>query len=250
MWAWFGHERASVCFPIGPVQSQDLAWHFFARDEGANEGWNDVVSPEQFAPYVSGAEPRLQKLARLAHPTRVRMMQRNFPEDWVHDTGRLVLVGSAAHPFPPGILYGPSMSLEDASVLAKLFSHLRDEEQIPSFLYAFQNLREERCQSNRALDIGNIQFMMAPTCEETELRDRTMRQRHDACQNVLSGDNEDESVAQWDRNRELFGYDAEDEADNWWVQWGLLQERAKAAHRDDDDIQLDVFALDVNVRIS
>ena len=28
------------------------------------------------------------------------MMQRNFPEDWVHDTGRLVIVGSAAHPFP------------------------------------------------------------------------------------------------------------------------------------------------------
>lgn len=225
-------------------------------------------APQAFV-FAESFIPRLQKLARLAHPTRVRMMQRNFPEDWVHDTGRLVIVGSAAHPFPvrytrttsgrqsltnvriqPGILYGPSMSLEDASVLAKLFSHLRDEEQIPSFLYAFQNLREERCQSNRALDIGNIQFMMAPTCEETEMRDRTMRQRHDACQNVLSGDNEDESVAQWDANRELFGYDAEDEADNWWVQWGLLQERAKAAHREDDDVRLEMFALDVNVRIS
>jgi len=28
------------------------------------------------------------------------MMQRDFPEDWVHDSGRLVVVGSAAHPFP------------------------------------------------------------------------------------------------------------------------------------------------------
>ena len=28
------------------------------------------------------------------------MMERIFPEDWVHDTGRLVVVGSAAHPFP------------------------------------------------------------------------------------------------------------------------------------------------------
>ena len=142
------------------------------------------------------------------------------------------------------------MSLEDASVLAKLFSHLRDEEQIPSFLYAFQSLREDRCQSNRALDILNIQFMMAPSSEETELRDKTMRRRHDESQNVLSGDDEDDSVAQWDRNRELFGYDAEDEADNWWVQWGLLQERAKAAHLDDDDMRMEVFALDVNVRIS
>lgn len=72
-WAWFGHGRASVCFPIvgykrlliwilsqfffqGP--SNDLAWYFFAPDEGAQEGWNDVLTPEQFAPYVSRAEPR------------------------------------------------------------------------------------------------------------------------------------------------------------------------------------------------
>jgi salicylate hydroxylase len=140
------------------------------------------------------------------------------------------------------------MSLEDASVLAKLFSHLRDEEQIQSFLYAFQNLREPRCQSNRALDISNIEFMMAPSCEATEMRDQMMREKHDRGTNVLTGD-EDNTVAQWDRNCELFGYDAEDEADNWWVQWGLLQERAKAAHRE-DHLGMEVFALDVNVRVS
>jgi 2-polyprenyl-6-methoxyphenol hydroxylase-like FAD-dependent oxidoreductase len=51
-------------------------------------------------PFVFTDGRRLQKLARLARPTRVRMMQRTIPEDWVHDTGRLVLVGSAAHPYP------------------------------------------------------------------------------------------------------------------------------------------------------
>ncbi len=24
----------------------------------------------------------------------------------------------------------------------------------------------------------------------------------------------------------IFGYDPEDEADDWWVQWGVMQERA------------------------
>ncbi|KAH9063608.1 FAD/NAD-P-binding domain-containing protein [Lactarius vividus] len=244
-WAWFGHERASLCCPIGPSQDLDLAFHFYAIDDGATEGWDDILSPEQFAPYLSGTEPRIQKLGRLARPTRVRMMERTFPEEWVHETGRLVIVGSAAHPFPPAVMYGPSMSLEDASMLAKLFSHLGREEQIRSFLYAFQNLREGRCQSNRALDIGNIKFMMVPTGEMTEMRDKMMRARYDQGRNVL----EDGTVAQWDRNRELFGYDAEDEADNWWVQWGLLQERAKAAHLE-NEVRMDLFALDVNVRIA
>jgi salicylate hydroxylase len=140
------------------------------------------------------------------------------------------------------------MSLEDASVLAKLFSHLRDEEQIPPFLYAFQNLREERCQKNLALDIGNTWFMMEPEGEGSAQRDSMMRAKHDQGRDVLSGDG-DSNVAQWDHNRELFGYDAEDEADNWWVQWGLLQERANATQWE-DNAQLGMFSLDVRVRES
>jgi hypothetical protein len=27
-------------------------------------------------------------------------MERVFPENWVHETGRLVVVGNAAHPWP------------------------------------------------------------------------------------------------------------------------------------------------------
>ncbi len=145
------------------------------------------------------------------------------------------------------MIYGPSMSLEDASVLAKLFSHLRSEEQIMSFLYAYQNLREERCQKNRDLDVGNILFQMAPDTEETTARLAQMRARHDEGRNVLAGDDEDGTVAQWDQNRELFAYDAEDEADNWWVQWGLLQERSKTSYRADDNQQM--FSLDVSVGI-
>jgi salicylate hydroxylase len=38
-----------------------------------------------------------------------------------------------------------AISLEDGGVLAKLFSHLRGRDQIPSFLYAFEDLRGPRC---------------------------------------------------------------------------------------------------------
>jgi hypothetical protein len=40
------------------------------------------------------------KLARLARPNRVSIMKRVFPENWVHENGRLVVVGNAAHPWP------------------------------------------------------------------------------------------------------------------------------------------------------
>lgn len=119
------------------------------------------------------------------------------------------------------------MALEDASVLAKLFSHLRTHDQIPSFLYAFQDLRQARVTKIRLLDMANIQFMTMPPSEMTCGRDAAMRAKYDAGKDVLGGDDEDGNVAQWDENREIFGYDAEDEADNWWVEWGLLRERAR-----------------------
>jgi len=135
------------------------------------------------------------------------------------------------------------MSLEDATVLGKLFSHLRYEEQISSFLYAFQDLREERCLKNRVLDLGNIQFMMEPEGEGTAQRDTMMRANHD---NAHSGGDEDSTLALWEHHRELFGYDAEDEADNWWVQWGLLQERAKASQSERDQ-QLGLVSFEMRI---
>jgi hypothetical protein len=40
----------------GPAR--DLAWYFYVREDGAKEGWDDILTPEQFAPYVSNSEPR------------------------------------------------------------------------------------------------------------------------------------------------------------------------------------------------
>ncbi|KAI0050529.1 FAD/NAD-P-binding domain-containing protein [Auriscalpium vulgare] len=240
-WVWFGHRHASLFFPISP--KGDCAFYYYGPDDATTEDWDDVLPPNEVTKYFEIAEPRLKKLATLTRASRVQVTERPILDDWVHDSGRLVAIGEAAHPFPPGAIQASSMSLEDASVLAKLFSHLREEEQIPSFLYAFQNLRHDRCSKNRVLDMANISFMTMPNGDGAEKRDKSMRAKHDSGRDVLGGDDDDGNVAQWDDNRELFGYDAEDEADNWWVQWGLLRERAKAANVGG----LDIFSLDVQV---
>ncbi|KAJ7843542.1 hypothetical protein B0H14DRAFT_2358999 [Mycena olivaceomarginata] len=46
-------------------------------------------------------------------------------EDWVSHHSRLLLVGMAAHPIPPGSIQENAMSVEDGAVLGRLFSHLR-----------------------------------------------------------------------------------------------------------------------------
>ena len=118
------------------------------------------------------------------------------------------------------------MAVEDAAVLAKLFSHLSEERQVQSFLYAFQELRQPRTRSVRAGEFGNIFYMTLEECAGTARRDSGMREKAAAGgRNVLEGLAGDVSRL-WDEVRTIFGYDCEDEADDWWVRWGMLRERA------------------------
>lgn len=117
------------------------------------------------------------------------------------------------------------MAVEDGAVLAKLFSHLTSARQIESFLYAFQDLRQARTRSVRASEFGNAFFMAQPESDAARQRDAGMRALAERGVNVLEGGGGEESGL-WDEIRTIFGYDCEDEADDWWVQWGLLRERA------------------------
>ena len=127
----------------------------------------------------------------------------------------------------PGANQSCALSVEDGAVLATLFSHLRTEDQIGNFLWAFQDLRQPRCDSVTAKENGILYYMTMPPGEHQEMRDNSMRAKRDAGLGILQASEEQEESPQWVELKEIFGYDAEDEANNWWVAWGLLRERSK-----------------------
>lgn len=119
------------------------------------------------------------------------------------------------------------MAVEDGAVLAKLFSHLRTKDQIGSFLWAFSDLRQPRCAAVYKKEEGDIHFMTVPPGSDIQkYRDAAMRAKRDAGIDALASTNEHEETREWEEIKVVFGYDAEDEADNWWVEWGLLRERS------------------------
>lgn len=126
-----------------------------------------------------------------------------------------------------GSIQDTAMAVEDGAVLAKLFSHLRSEDQIESFLFAFQDLRQPRCQFVCNNEVGNLKFMTLEPSESQQYRDYALRAKRDAGMNVLDAVGDIEATSEWEEIKTVFGYDAEDEADNWWMAWGLLRERAR-----------------------
>lgn len=139
------------------------------------------------------------------------------------------------------------MAIEDGAVLAKLFSHLKREDQIGSFLWAFQDLRQDRVAALIRSDLMNTLYMSQPASEQSELRNQGYRDKQAAGINVL--DHADEHTEElWSELMTIWGYDAEDEADNWWVEWGLLRERANGSITM-DAITMDALDSDVTVQV-
>jgi len=58
-------------------------------------------------------------------------------------------------------------------------------------------------------------------------RDMVFKAKDAAGLNVLEPSEADGTMDRWEEIKNVFGYDAEDDADNWWVQWGILAMHAK-----------------------
>ncbi|KAG6885635.1 hypothetical protein C0993_012053 [Termitomyces sp. T159_Od127] len=227
MFSWFGNGRAVLGFPLGG--KEEFALFVYGPEDGFESNWTEPAPLDGMRKCLASSEMRLQKLGELAtHASCVPVQDFKAleEEEWVHESGRLLLIGEAAHPYPPGAIQTCAMAIEDGAVLAKLFSHLRSADQITSFLYAFESLRLNRCTNVCTKEFGDLYFMTLPPGPQQEGRDNHFRGRRDRGLNVLDAESAEEETPQWVEIKEVFGYDAEDEADNWWQEWGLLRERA------------------------
>ena len=116
------------------------------------------------------------------------------------------------------------MTTGDAAVLGRLFSHLHSKEQIDSFLSAVQEIRQARIEQALATAAENVLAVAVPPAVSAA-RESRERARAEAGLESLSGGSAGAQEQMGEIIEKMFAYDPEDEADNWWVQWGLVAER-------------------------
>ncbi|KAI0924942.1 hypothetical protein AcW1_006902 [Taiwanofungus camphoratus] len=226
---WMGANRSICGHPMSARQAFHLHIYSHTGDQdpptGNDETWEEVVPLETVAigthaPCYLSSVQRLLKMAPFL--LRTRMMERpNGVEDWVDETGRIILIGEAAHPWQPGGTHGASIAVEDAVVFGSLFCRLSTWNQVPSFLSAYQELRQARCDAVKQGDISNAKLVAMPPGPAQDARNTDMRmQTTDQWDEGTYKDNFDEMA-------EIFGYDATDAADEWWVNWGRFSDTTR-----------------------
>lgn len=116
------------------------------------------------------------------------------------------------------------MAIEDAGVLGRLFSHLSHRSQIAPLLEAYESLRLPRTAATQASSRLNQHIFHLPDGPDQEARDEAMR----SAMNVELGISDASNVHngnpnQWadkEKNKIQFGYDADEVAENWWIDIG------------------------------
>ncbi|KAH9830726.1 uncharacterized protein C8Q71DRAFT_319912 [Rhodofomes roseus] len=230
---WHGDSYGAIGFP---TRMDEFCIHVYcpaaepAHDSILMAGPADLLRAME----AGKAEPQLKKLAAAAH-TVVGIPVRDRPslEDWVHPDGPMIVIGEAAHPLTTGALTALNLAAGDGMLLGRLFKNLHRKEQIGSFLSALVENRQKRITDVRNAERLNPATLSLPAgVDQARYLKTTVQHMGDegiqafgeeVCPARLLGFVL-LSVPQAIRN--TFSYDPEDEADTWWVEWGLLQERA------------------------
>jgi salicylate hydroxylase len=217
---WMGPKKHIVGYCVRQKQLYNIVMVHPSRDR--NEVTREV-DPAIMRQDFQEFEPRVQKLLSLVDSTMVwSLMDRKSLDKWVHDEGKVCLVGDACHPMLPYRAQGAAMALEDAAVIGKLLSNITHNSDVPSLLRAYQEIRLPRTDIVQQEARMNRTIFHMDDGPDQERRDRSMKQ---AMEVALREAQEGEKGADcagtenlWgDRKRtdNVFGYDADAAVDQW-----------------------------------
>ncbi|KAJ7123407.1 hypothetical protein C8R44DRAFT_875608 [Mycena epipterygia] len=204
---WMGKGLSGRLCPVGLTKALSVevfqVWYEGSASDSVAEGLNRAIQ---------NADPLLKRVCALAPSFKLIPLFVLQPlDDWDSENGHLLAIGNAAYPFYPGGTAMSGMGLEDSAVLAKLFSHLSRKDQITDFLNAFHEMRHPRCEATAQLHRQVLTYVMGSGPSPKETSSASPKEAGFA-PTITDG-------------TDVWWYDADDHAEEWWVAWGLLKER-------------------------
>ena len=167
---WLGPGRHFVHYPVSGGREINLVTANPAGD-WREESWTAEGTVEDFAREFEGwAEPVRALIAAATETKRYAFYERPPVERWV--SGRIALLGDAAHPMLPFFAQGAGQAIEDAAVLAGcLGSGAAD---VPGALLRYEGLRRERATRVQRMSHERREHHHMPDGPEQRARDEAL----------------------------------------------------------------------------
>ncbi|KAJ4297146.1 hypothetical protein N0V88_004064 [Collariella sp. IMI 366227] len=143
---WYGEDTRMVMYPCNDNQTLNFVGiHPDTRKHRA--AWTNAASIKQVYETYKDFDPRLKAVIEKANitndPLRVwRLLDMEPLSTWT--SGRLALMGDAAHPFLPFQAQGAAQAIEDAAALSVVLPKGTPSEEVPERLKLYESIRAER----------------------------------------------------------------------------------------------------------
>lgn len=173
--SWVGPGVFILGYTVSAGEFYNLAIIVPRASEGMPLGsWNEPADVDRMRALVSDWCEEAQALT--SHVQKGECVAWTLGEvgpipSYVSLSGRVALVGDAAHALLPHAAQGAGMAMEDAASLAEFVSSLRSTEDLPKVLSAWSRFRQARVEHLRDMSHGNASDMTLPDGEQQIARD-------------------------------------------------------------------------------
>jgi salicylate hydroxylase len=176
---WVGEGQHFLVFPVRAGQLLNYVG-FVGSDKPARESWSASGDPAALAAHFADWDPVIGDIiAAISGPGgsgfRWGMYDRVPLSRW--SSGRLTLLGDAAHPMLPHLGQGVNQALEDAVTLATLLGACPSSGEVRPILALYENLRQDR---TAHVQLGSRRNGVSWDSSGRQLIDRRWIYEHDA----------------------------------------------------------------------
>ena len=166
---WFGPGRTLITYWVRPKKLYSILASVPAN-EVQRESWDDSGDISDMLRSFDDAEPRARKMLEQCPSVFITgMFYRDPIDNWT--SGRITLLGDAAHPMVPFLAAGAGQSIEDAWTFARVLARRQDD--VPGALLEYQRRRLPRTTRIQAGARAAVKLMHEQDAQR--LRDRNGR---------------------------------------------------------------------------